>query len=97
MNPFPFPLDPSQSWGPPATPQIFGSHASSRSESLVLHSPFLAVASHEAIADNLGRDTRSVAQARPHLANLELLNLAEWDDTETYDDNPPTCLQYSIE
>jgi hypothetical protein len=102
MDPFPFPLGSSQSLGSPATSQVFGPHAagdeaSSRREPLDLHSPFPAVASHEAIAESLGRDTGNVVQARPHLAKLELLNLEEWDESETYDDDPPTCLHYSIE
>jgi hypothetical protein len=59
MDPFPFPLGSSQSLGSPDTSQIFSPHAagdeaSSRREPLDLHSPFPAIASHEAIAESLG-------------------------------------------
>jgi hypothetical protein len=63
----------------------------------VLYSPCPAVAHTEAIADDLSMDTRSMGYARPHVGKLELLNLDEWDENETYDEDPPTCLRYSIE
>jgi hypothetical protein len=63
----------------------------------VLYSPCPAVAHTEAIADDLSMDTRSMGHARPHAGKLELLNLDEWDENETYDEDPPTCLRYSIE
>jgi hypothetical protein len=63
----------------------------------VLYSPCPAVVHTEAIADNLSIDTRSIGHARPHAGKLELLNLDEWDENETYDEDPPTCLRYSIE
>jgi hypothetical protein len=51
----------------------------------------------EAIVDNLGRDACSAGHVRPHLGKLELLSLDEWNENETYDEEPPTCLHYSIE
>lgn len=52
-----------------------------------------------AIADHEGqnKDNRSVQETRSHTARLELLNLDEWDENEAYDEDPPSCLRYSIE
>jgi hypothetical protein len=53
----------------------------------------------EAVADNLGRDACSVGHVpvRPRAGKFELLSLDEWNENETYDEEPPTCLHYSIE
>jgi hypothetical protein len=63
----------------------------------VLQSPFPPAVYQEAIADDLSRDAYSVEHARPRSGKLELLNLDEWNENETYDEEPPTCLHYSIE
>lgn len=63
----------------------------------MLYSPCPAVVRTEAIADDLSVDTRTMGYARPHAGRLELLNLDEWDENEIYDEDPPTCLRYSIE
>jgi hypothetical protein len=68
-----------------------------RGEPFAFHSPFLDAANHAAIADVVGRDTRSLSHARRPAARLELLTLDEWNENETYDEDPPTCLHYSIE
>jgi hypothetical protein len=100
----PFPFDPSQSLGPPESSQIPDIHAvgsrdavTTRGEPFASHSPFLDTANHAAIADGVGRDTRSSSHARRPAARLELLTLDEWNENETYDEDPPTCLHYSIE
>jgi hypothetical protein len=42
-------------------------------------------------------DTSSVRETKPHLDKLELLDLDEWNEYETYDEDPPSCIHYSIE
>ncbi|KAF1947542.1 hypothetical protein EJ02DRAFT_330857, partial [Clathrospora elynae] len=42
------------------------------------------------------RDNCRLGHARSHSAKLELINLDEWDENETYDQDAPTCLHYSI-
>jgi hypothetical protein len=51
----------------------------------------------EVIMQDLDTDTHSVGQTRLHTAKLELLNLDEWGKTGIYDEDPPSCLYYSIE
>jgi hypothetical protein len=93
MDPVSFLLDRPQRVGAFTASQIPNTHiagntTASRGEPSVLP---------EAIADNLGRDTGSTDHARPHSGKLELLDLNEWNESETYDEEPPTCLHYSIE
>jgi hypothetical protein len=102
MDPVSFPLDRPQRVGAFTASQIPNTHiagniTASRSEPSVLPSPGPAAAFPEAIADNLGRDTGSTDHIRPHSGKLELLDLDEWNENETYDEEPPTCLHYSIE
>jgi hypothetical protein len=63
----------------------------------VVHSPCPAVVYPEAITDVSGRNAYSAGHVRPHSGKLELLDLDEWNENETYDEEPPTCLHYSIE
>jgi hypothetical protein len=102
MDPVSFPLDRSPFLGASAASQIphtqlAGDASFSRSEPFVPHSPCAAVVYPEAITDDLGRDACSVGRVRPHSGKLELLSLDEWNENETYDEEPPTCLHYSIE
>jgi hypothetical protein len=71
--------------------------ASSRREPRVLHPSCPTAVYPAAIADNLGRDACSVGHVRPNPGKLELLSLDEWNENETYDEEPPTYLHYSIE
>ncbi|KAF1935900.1 hypothetical protein EJ02DRAFT_459981 [Clathrospora elynae] len=100
----PLPFDPSQPLGPPESSQIPNIHAVgsrdaviTRDEPFAFHSPFLDTANHAAFPDGVGRDTPSLSHARRPAARLELLSLDEWNENETYDEDPPTCLHYSIE
>lgn len=43
------------------------------------------------------RDATPLSQIRTSRAGLPLLQLAEWDETLAYDEQPPTCVHYSIE
>lgn len=63
----------------------------------MVRSPCPAVVYPEAITDDSGRNACSAGYVRPHSGKLELLNLDEWNENETYDEEPPTCLHYSIE
>jgi hypothetical protein len=102
MDPVSFPLDRPQRVGAFTASQIPNIHiagniTASRSEPSVLSLPGPAAAFPEAIADNLGRHTGSTDHIRPHSGKLELLDLDEWNENETYDEEPPTCLHYLIE
>jgi hypothetical protein len=101
-DPVSFPPDRSQRLGASIASQILdaqvaGNVTPSQSEPSVLPAPSSAVAFPEAVADNLSRDTGSADHVRPHSGKLELLDLDEWNENETYDEEPPTCLHYSIE
>ncbi|KAF4502803.1 hypothetical protein FAGAP_959 [Fusarium agapanthi] len=43
------------------------------------------------------RDATPLSQIRNGRSGLPLLQLADWDGTLAYDEQPPTCVQYSIE
>ncbi|CAN9251087.1 unnamed protein product [Alternaria alternata] len=102
IDPVSFPLDRSPFLGASTAflipdAQAAGDPSSSRSEPLVLHSPCPAAVYQEPIAGDLGMGTCSVGRVRPLSGKLELLSLDEWNENETYDEEPPTCLHYSIE
>lgn len=52
---------------------------------------------NEAIEEGLNKNTRSQQQTEPQPANIELLKPDEWDKERTYDEDPPSCIHYSIE
>jgi hypothetical protein len=90
MDPSPFPLDRSPFLGLSTALQIPDTQIAG-------DAPCPAVVYREAIADDLGRDACNVGHVRPHSGKLELLKLDEWSENVTYDEEPPTCLHYSIE
>jgi hypothetical protein len=47
--------------------------------------------------DNLSKDVCSQQTAHLQLDKLQLLHIDEWDDENTYDEDPPSCIHYSIE
>jgi hypothetical protein len=101
MDPVSFPPNRSQRLGASIASQILnaqvaGNVTPSQSKPSVLPAPSPAAAFPEAVADNLSRDTSSADHVRPHSGKLELLDLDEWNENETYDEEPPTCLHYSI-
>ena len=51
----------------------------------------------EAIEDNVGESvcTQQMSCLQPD--KLQLLHIDEWDDENTYDEDPPSCIHYSIE
>jgi hypothetical protein len=40
---------------------------------------------------------RMLAVSNGQPAKLELLNIDEWDEENTYDEDLPSCIHYSIE
>ena len=102
MDPVSYPLDRSPFLGAAAASQtldtqLAGDASVSRTEPFVLRSPCPTVAYQEALAGDLSRDAGSAGHVRPHSGRLELLDLDEWNENATYDEEPPTCLHYSIE
>ena len=96
----PLPSISSQSLWPPGSLQILDVREDAvptRGEAFASHSPFPYIANHAAIADIVGRDTRSLIRTRRYAARLELLDLDEWNENKTHDEDLPTCLHYSIE
>jgi hypothetical protein len=51
----------------------------------------------EAVEGDLNEDTCSQQQAKSQPAKLELLNIEEWDEEKTYDEDLPSCIHYTIE
>lgn len=51
----------------------------------------------EVVEGDLNEDTCSQQQANSQPARLELLNIDEWDEEKTYDEDLPSCIHYSIE
>ena len=47
--------------------------------------------------DNLSKDVCSQQTAHLQLDKLQLLHIDEWDNENTYDEDPPSCIHYSIE
>ena len=47
--------------------------------------------------DNLSEDIYSQQTAYLQSDKLQLLHIDEWDDENTYDEDPPSCIHYSIE
>lgn len=43
------------------------------------------------------RDTTPVCRSQPRQGTLTLLQLVDWDKDKAYDEQPPTCIHYSIE
>lgn len=102
--PDPFPFDPSQSPDPQFESTLTvdtGDEASLHSEPFAPDFPLPNIANHGAThgatVEDVDRDTCSSEQARLHSAKLEMLDLNEWDENETYDEDPPRCLHYSME
>ena len=50
----------------------------------------------ETVEEDLRDDTCSQQQTKPQPAKLELLNIDEWDEGKTYDEDPPSYIHYSI-
>ncbi|KAI9778682.1 MAG: hypothetical protein M1839_007913 [Geoglossum umbratile] len=89
----PEPFDPFDPFDPPHIPDTEVSELFTPDADFT----FPDEVANETTDESLDKDTCSQQRTEPRSAKLKLLDINEWDEEKTYNEDPPSCIHYSIE